>query len=55
MVDVEVPIRIIVIIPGEGIIGIGTCLGIDDGGIARIGRVIGVVLGIILQLIWEAA
>ena len=55
MVDVEAHIRIIVIIPGGDIIGTGTCLGIEDGGIRLIGRDIGVALGIILQRIWEEA
>ena len=50
---VEVHIRTIVIIPGVDIIGIGTCLGIEDGGIHLIGQDIGVVLGIILPLILE--
>lgn len=54
MVDVEVPIRIIGIIPGVGIIDTGTCLGIEDGGIRLTGQDIGAVLGIILQRIWEA-
>jgi len=52
-VDVEGHIHIIVIIPVEDIIGIGTCLGIGDGGIRLIGRVIGAVPGIILPRIWE--
>ena len=47
--DVGVPIRIIVTIPGVDIIGTGTCLGTGDGGIRLIGPVIGAVLGIILQ------
>lgn len=51
--DVEGHIHIIVIIPVEDIIGIGTCLGIGDGGIRLIGRVIGAVPGIILPRIWE--
>jgi len=55
VVDVGVHIRIIGIIPGAGTIDIGTCLGIEDGGIHLIGRDIGVVLGIILQRIWEVA
>jgi hypothetical protein len=54
-VDVEGHIRIIVIIPDEGTIDIGTCLGIEDGGIRPIGRDTGAVLGIIPQLIWEVA
>ena len=49
----EVLIHIIVIIPGEDIIVTGTCLGIEDGGTHLIGQDIGVVLGIILQHIWE--
>ena len=54
MADVEVHIRIIDIIPEGGTIGTGTCLGIEDGGIRPIGRVIGVAHGIILLPIWEA-
>jgi hypothetical protein len=52
--DEEVHIRIIVIIPGADTTDIGICLGIEDGGTRPIGRDIGVVLGIILQLIWGA-
>ena len=53
-VDVEALIHIIVIILGVDIIGIGICLGIEDGGIRLIGRDIIVVLSIILRHIWEA-
>ena len=54
LVEIEVLIHIIVIIPGVVITGIGTCLGIEDGGIHLTGQVIIVVLFIILQCIWEA-
>jgi len=53
-VGAGVHIRIIVTIPGADIIDIGTCHGIEDGGILPIGRDIIVVLGIILQRIWAA-
>jgi len=54
VVDVEVPIHIIDIIPGGDIIDTGICLGIEDGGTRLIGQDIGVALGIILQRIWGA-
>ncbi len=53
-VEIEALIHIIVIIPGVVITGIGTCHGIEDGGIHLIGQVIIVVLFIILRRTWEA-
>ena len=54
LVDVEVLIHIIVIIHDVVIIDIGTCHGIEDGGILLIGVAIIVVLFIIHRRIWEA-